>query len=170
MIDEHEFPGLAGGFKGTVVSRSAAQWAGLKHEAVDAAKVETSALTAEGFQEGVTELLANSHNQGVYEALVFRSSGGAAQRLKATISEAHKTLGKSIPVVRLSTPGIPGSILYSEFSPREQDGASNVLFATGRCTFVVSDALSDISTRAAGSTASIALATSVYRRAKRLCA
>jgi hypothetical protein len=133
------------------------------------ARKEIASLKRKHFREGVQELLSIRNGEALSLALVFGSGRTAKQELKHSSSETVKAQGKSV-VERFSVPALPGSFAFTAAEANQSSVAANVLFATGRCYFVVGNSLEGIAvTREQASAAPAAGATALYSRVKSLC-
>lgn len=131
------------------------------------ARKEIAQLEGEDFREGVQELLlATPQGEAVSDALVFGSSRGARREFKANLSEDLKTHRAGLE--RFSVAMIPGSVGLSQF---ESGGAAatDVLFYTGRCFFLVGTAAYGVLTRSQVIAEADAAARALYRRTRRVC-
>jgi hypothetical protein len=133
------------------------------------ARKEAARLKRKHFREGVQELLSIRNGEALSLALVFGSARVAKQELKDSRSETVKAQGKAV-VDPFTVPAIPGSFAFTATEGNESSVAANVLFATGRCYFVVGDSLEGVAiTREQASAAPVAGATALYSRVKSLC-
>jgi hypothetical protein len=133
------------------------------------ARKEVASLKRKHFREGVQELLSVRNGEALSLALVFGSSRIAKQELKNSSSETAKAQGKAV-VERFPVPAIPGSFAFTAAEASGSSVAANVLFATGRCYFVVGNSLEGVAvTRQQASAATAAGATALYSRVKSLC-
>jgi hypothetical protein len=133
------------------------------------ARKEVARLKHKHFREGVQELLSIRHGEALSLALVFGSARIAQQELKKSSSETVKAQGKAV-VDPFTVPAIPGAFAFTAAEANRSGVAANVLFATGRCYFVVGDSLEGVAvTREQASAAPAAGATALYARVKSLC-
>ena len=138
------------------------------HDGSREARKEVAKLKREGFREGVQELLSGSQGEALSSALVFRSRSAAQHELKASIAEAVKAQGSSAVIKRFTVAAIPGSFGFSATEAGHPGGAANVLFASGRCFFVLGDARPSAPPEQL-SVAPIAGAAALYQRVTSLC-
>jgi uncharacterized membrane protein YtjA (UPF0391 family) len=131
------------------------------------ARKEVARLKRKGFLQGVQELLSSPAGEALSNAVVFRSARGAERELKTSLAEVLKAQGKAV-IRRFTVAAIPGSLGFSGYEAGQPGGAANVLFSTGRCFFLVGDALPG-STVQQLSVAPIAGATALYQRVASLC-
>lgn len=133
------------------------------------ARKEVASLKRKHFREGVQELLSIRNGEALSLAIVFGSARTAKQELKNASSETTKAQGKAV-VERFPVPAIPGSFAFTAAEANQSSVAANVLFAVGRCYFLVGNSLGGVAvTREQASAAPAAGATAVYSRAKSLC-
>jgi hypothetical protein len=133
------------------------------------ARKEAARLKRKHFREGVQELLSIRNGEALSLALVFGSARSAKQEFKESRSETVKAQGKAV-VEPFAVPAIPGSFAFTATEGNESSVAANVLFATGRCYFVVGNSLEGVAvTREQASAAPIAGASALYSRVKSLC-
>ncbi len=164
-----ELPGFAGAKERLRSATSASRYAKVVlRDSSREARKEVARLKREGFREGVQELLSGSQGQALSSAVVFRSPARAQHELKASIAEAVKAQGSSAIVKRFTVAAIPGSFGFSATEAGHPGGAANVLFASGRCFFIVGNALDDGAPEQL-STAPVAGATALYQRVTSLC-
>ena len=132
------------------------------------ARKEIAKLKRQGFREGAQELLPTSNGEALSLALVFSSARVAKRVFKANLAEDLKAQGHA-KLKRFTVAAVPGSSGFSATETGVPGAAANVLFATGRCFFLVGDSLRSGSGENA-ETAPIAGATALYPRVKSLCA
>jgi hypothetical protein len=129
---------------------------------------QAAKLSRKGFREGVSELLSGSSGEALSVAVVFRTRRSAREEFKRSLAETLKAQGKA-PIERVTVGAIPGAYAFSVAEPGQPGGAANVLFASGRCYFLIGNFLRSAPAQQL-SVAPIAGATAVYQRSKRLCA
>ncbi|MGO8907563.1 MAG: hypothetical protein ACLQMH_18355 [Solirubrobacteraceae bacterium] len=132
------------------------------------ARSEAVRLKRKGFREGVQELLSGPQGEALSFALVLGSARIAEQEFQNSRRADLKGQGGAM-VDRFAVPAIPGSLGFSAAEAGHSFAAANVLFATGRCFFVVGDSLGS-ATREQAASAPLAGATALYRRVRGLCA
>jgi hypothetical protein len=169
VVAPAELPGLSGAGVKLRSATSASRYvkAVLDERGADA-RHETSRLRRRGFREGVEEQLSTANSGGLSLALVFGSANAAGQAFGSSLSEALEAQGKAT-VKRFSVNAIPGSSGFTAFLAHHPGAAANVLFATGRCFFLLGDSFEDGTPENAGA-GPIAAATALYGRVKGLCA
>lgn len=129
---------------------------------------EVVRLRRKGFREGVQELLTIPQGEALSFALVLGSTRLAEQEFKQSKHEDLRAQGTAM-IEDFAVPAIAGSFGFSATEASHSFAAANVLFATGRCFFVVGDSLRG-ATREQATTAPLAGATVLYQRVKGLCA
>jgi hypothetical protein len=165
-----EMPGFAGAKVRLHSATTASRYARVVlHDSSREARREVPKLRRQGFREGVQELLSGSQGEALSSAVVFHSPAAARHELKASIAQSVKAQGGSAAIKRFTVAAIPGAFAFSATEAGHPGGAANVLFATGRCFFVLGDALKS-APPAQLSVAPTAGATALYGRVKSLCA
>ena len=165
-----EMPGFAGAKVRLHSATTASRYAKLVlHDSSREARKEVPKLRRQGFREGVQELLSGSRGEALSSAVVFHSPAAARHELKASIAQSVKAQGGSAAIKRFTVAAIPGAFAFSATEAGHPGGAANVLFATGRCFFVLGDSLKS-APPAQLSVAPTAGATALYGRVKSLCA
>jgi hypothetical protein len=153
-------------------SSYAAEWAFTFAPSADTAKREATELTEMGFREGVFVYFtgrregAREHREAVSSALVFAASTGAEEELAISVAadlreHDHGHLHRS------TVHAIPGSSELGEGG--RHGGVDNVLFSTGRCFFVIGDAIPSSSSAGQVRRPVRSAAIAVYDRAKQPC-
>ena len=132
------------------------------------ARSEGSRLKREGFREGVQELLSGPQGEALSAAVVFSSARAAEREFKSSLDEGIRAQ-RGAKVKRFKLAAIPGSAGFSAVEPGNSAAAANVLFATGRCFFVVGDSLRNATPEQASS-APVAGAGALYQRVAGVCA
>jgi hypothetical protein len=169
-IPAREFPGFTGAHTSTLVARNAHQWAIHFHESPAEERVEEAENAENGFEEAVVETFTTkAHREGIYEAQVFSSVSGAVHEVAKWTLEAMASRKHNAGLRVSKLPGVVGSVVFSEFLPKRDEGASNVVFSVGRCWLHVSDEVEHASTRTQSNCAAFALARALDRRMKRVC-
>jgi hypothetical protein len=164
-----ELPGFASAKVKLATATSASRYAkDVLHDGSREARKEVAKLKRDGFREGVQELLRGSQGEALSSAVVFRSPARAQHELKASVAEAVKAQGRSAVIKRFTVATIPGSFGFSATEAGHPGGAANLLFASGRCFFILGDALKSAPPEQL-SVAPIAGATALYRRVTSLC-
>lgn len=170
VVHPGELPGFPSAKVKLASATSASRYAkDVLHDSSREARKEVAKLKREGFREGVQELLRGSQGQALSSAVVFRSRARAQHELKASIAEAVKAQGRSAVIKRFTVAAIPGSFGFSATEAGHPGGAANVLFASGRCFFILGDALNSAPPEQL-SVAPIAGAMALYQRVTGLCA
>jgi len=164
-----ELPGFKRATKKLEVFESADQF--LESRGGSPAEVETerALLTKRGWQGAVGEFFRAPHREAIFVAFVFSSPQGATEEFNETLAADIKHL-KGHGAKRSTVKGIPGSVLVGQFERGHRGGTGNVLFATGRCLFVVGDALKRATSRQQAYHAPITAARAILRRQKHACA
>jgi hypothetical protein len=107
-----------------------------------AATQNINALKADGFVEGVSELLMPKSNprsgQGFSEAFLFKTSAGAKKSRNAQYAPILEGSPKGSTLYPLNL-GIPGALTYSDSLATPPAGASDVFFTVGRCVIALGD-------------------------------
>jgi hypothetical protein len=169
VLAPSELPGFAGAKIKLRSGTSASSYAKVVlEEKPREVRKEVVTLKRERFREGVQELLTSGQGEALSLALVFASARAAQKEFKARRSEAVKAQGRA-KVKRFTVAAIPGSFGFSASEPGHPYAAANVLFATGRCYFLVGNSLRN-ETPEQATTAPIAGATVLYQRVSSLCA
>jgi hypothetical protein len=169
-IRARAFPGFAGARTIVTVATAAQPWARHFHETHAEERLERAENAANGFEVGVSETFTTTTGpQASYEVQVFSTRRGAVHEVGKWTTEAMATRRHNPGLKVFRAPGIKGSILVSEFLPRQSESASNVVFAVGRCWLHLGAALEHVSTRPQSNHATVALAKKLDRRMRRIC-
>jgi hypothetical protein len=170
VIHAREFPGFAHARAKVTVATTPREWAAFLKDPRPEAEAEIRENTDEGFQDAVYETFNLGSQLALYEVQVFASRAGAPHLLGQQVS-TESTAARGEPGLTISPlPGLPGSVVISEFSVRAREGTTSLLFTTGRCMLKVADSLRHVSTRALSKRAAFAVATSRLARLRSLCA
>jgi hypothetical protein len=154
-------------------SSYAAEWAFTFAPNADSAKREATELTEMGFREGAFVYFtgrrerAHEHREAVSSALVFATSAGAEQDLAISVATELREHDHG-HLHRSTIHAIPGSSELGEGG--RHGGVDNVLFTTGRCFFVIGDAIPRSSSAGQVRRPVRSAAIAVYDRAKQPCA
>jgi hypothetical protein len=124
---------------------------------------------AQGFYEGPTRESHGFHREAVSVAEVFATAAAAETEMRDSVSSA-RTNYEAPEGVEVTDRAIPGAVTMGNFSPRRPGATDNVFFITGRCFFLIGNAVHSARSRAAAARAPLAAALALYRRDKRLCA
>jgi hypothetical protein len=163
-----DLPGFNGGKVSYLATALPRRWAEGEETAAEA-KQEYAYLIRERFVEGVAETILAKRREAVGEALVFETSSAARTTLKRASTELSKPVHNE-SLVRFGIPGIPGSLGFGFYTPKQRGAASNVMFATGRCFALVADRVVNARTLAQANRAPVAAAKTLYERMRNLCA
>lgn len=137
------------------------------------AEHEATELNGRGFQEGVSMYFigrkeGRGHREAASATAVFASSAGAQQELASAVSTFLKEEANDPRFHRGTVQAIPGSI---ELGKRDKSGGfDNVFFSTGRCFFVIGDAIHEPSLAGQFRHPVRTAAATVYAQAKQACA
>jgi len=129
---------------------------------------EVAGLKRKGFREAVRELIGTAGgDEALSLALVFGTRKAAHKELEGSIASSVKAQG-SAEVKDFTISSIPGAFGFVASEAGHSGAVGNVLFAVGRCFFVVGDSLhTGTPEQAAAAPSSGSLA--VFGRAKHLC-
>ena len=168
-----ELPGFARAHKSMWSSESAGVWAKADNGSPPVGESDLRYLRRQGFQEGVElAYLLRPHREAVASGVVLGSPQAAQQELAAAKAEVLKTF-EHAHRYRFAVPAIPGSMGLGNAGGSYHGSrvvTANILFASGRCFFIVGDRIVGSSSKAMGERAPVRGAGAVYRRARRLCA
>jgi len=171
-----EMPGFAPASVQSSSTASAFEWAHGAPGTWTEAQEEASLLESLGFQEGVREYLLakrregrGAHREAVSEAAVLPTASAAESALRQSFANSLRAF-EARGLAQFADRAIPGALGLGNFSAGRSGGDGNVFFATGRCFFVVGDAVHDARTRAQENRGPLAGALALYRRARHLCA
>jgi hypothetical protein len=154
---------------------SAVEWAHGRGQSEAEAKSETAGLLAQGFQEGAEAVFTGRRERGgkrreaVSDGYVFATVAGAEHFLRALVAESLNAYPKR-GLEHFAVPSIPGAVGAGDFVSGRRGVTGNVFFGSGRCVFVVGNAIHGSTTRAEGKRAPIAAAVAIYARTKQVCA
>jgi hypothetical protein len=171
-----DLPGFAGAKASRYMTTSAIEWARAYNQTEAAIQQEAAELIQRGFQEAVSVFFTgrregpHSHREAISVAIVFTTPAGAEQELAKSVADDLRAF--RTPTLRqYRVPAIPGATgLGSVFYGKHHGASGNVLFSTGRCFFVVGDALHGDDGRAQGEHPSTVAAITLYKRTKAVCA
>ena len=168
-LQPRQLPGFEGAKKKVEVFESIDQFVERRHGTRAAIEAERALLMNRGFQGTVGEVFLAPHREAIFVAAVFVSPQGATEEFQETVATDLKRL-KGHGVKRSTVKGIPGSVLAGQFEKGHRGGTGNVLFTTGRCFFIVGDAVRRATSRKQAERAPIAAAKGLLRRHKSVCA
>jgi hypothetical protein len=145
LVQPGEMPGFASAKVQHFSAKTAARYVHsvLEEKPSPRARRKVERLNAEGFREGVVELLSVSHSgaEALSEALVLGSAEFAKRQQREKFTMVSRELHKHGRVIRFTAPGIPGSIGVALVVRGKAGGAANLFFTSGSCLFIVGDAL-----------------------------
>lgn len=168
-LHTRELPGFAGASKKVQVFESADQFIESRGGGPAEVEAERALLAKRGFQGTIGESFRAPHREAIFVAFVFTSPQGATEEFHETLAADIKHL-KGHGARRSAVSGIPGSVLVGQFEKGHRGGTGNVLFTTGRCFFVVGDAVKRATNRKQAYRAPITAARAILRREKHACA
>lgn len=129
---------------------------------------EISFLRRAGFQEGVQELFYGLPGEALSIAEVFSSRRGSRRAFDAAAAEDISP--RADPTEKtFKLDAIPGAVGFSGPDFHGPGGFANVLFSTGRCFFLVGNALKAVSDSEQLDAVPDAGALALYRRDKERC-
>lgn len=168
LLHARSIDGFSGAKTTAAFAASPQQWTQIKEDSAAEAEAEVNVLTARGFEVGVFERFQAPKREAVYSAMVFATAHSAAAEVAADLAEDLGRFERP-GLKRAPVPGIPGAFVLGQYQKGHRGATGNVLFSTGRCLFVVADAVREASSRAQGSRGPMAAAKVMYARAKALC-
>jgi len=136
----------AGSAVAVLLANSAQQWVHEGEHYDQSTPKERSYLVSNGFEDGVMELFAGKHREGVYDGQAFATPAGAASETQRGIRYAERHFGQKGLKHSLVT-RLPGGVVIGQFLAGMHGGTGNVFFSVGRCAFVVADRVTTASTR-----------------------
>jgi hypothetical protein len=164
-----DLPGFGSATVRLFSSMRVAQWVSLLPGETSAeVHEEVLHLRSLGFVEGVTADFRSPNHEAVAYAVVFRSARAATEQVAYVEAEDEKDFEKA-GLEKYGPPAIPGSVGLGNFTPGAPAATGNVLFSTGRCSFVIGDRIVGATSRATGELPSTTAAKALYKRAKGLC-
>jgi hypothetical protein len=152
----------------------ALEWALSYEQSAAVGEHEATELNALGFREGVAVYYSgrkegrHEFRNAVSSSIAFATTAGPEHELSVTLAFDRTQLGRGGGPYRTAVRTIPGSVGLGHRGRKVSD--YSLAFATGRCFFVVGDAIHKhgMARRAQRSATSAAIA--VYSRAKETCA
>jgi hypothetical protein len=163
-----ELPGFAGTKKKLEVFESVRRFVEGQNATRTEMEVAKALLTKRGFQDTVAEIFRGPHREAVFEAFTFTSPQGAAEQFPETVTTDLKRV-RDHGLMSTTVKGIPGSVLIGQFETGH-GGTGNVLFVSGRCLFIVGDAMARATSRQQAYHAPIVAARHILRRDRAACA
>jgi hypothetical protein len=130
------------------------------------ARKEIVALDRHGFREGVQEGFDGLAGEALSLGMEFSSPAGAAWEYAVSLHE----IARGQRATRFSVAGVPGAIGFVHLAKSGPGGYGNVIVRTGRCFFLVGDALQNATSPQQISAAPSAGALALYTHDSRLCA
>ena len=132
-----------------------------------AARREAAALARHGFREGVQEYFSGLPGEALSVAVVFASAAGARWEYA---TNRRELIEGSKGATRFAVAGAPEAVGYAALAKSGSGGFANVVLRSGRCFFLVGNALHYATSAAQLSSAPSAGALALYRRNARRCA
>jgi hypothetical protein len=170
MLQPSELAGFAVIAGGSSYTTSAARWTAELEEQGAAGVDELAHLTADGFRAGVMEFLTGrGGSEAIYNGILFATAAGAAQQLSEDVSYDETHYPRAV-LHRSRIRGIAGAVVFSGLLAARHEASSNVIFSSGRCSFILADSIHHASAVAQASARTIAAARSVQQRLRRACA
>jgi hypothetical protein len=171
-----DLPGFAGARETRQHTTSPFAWA---HETSPGtwteAQLEATNLQALGFEEGAEAFFTGRapevrglHREAVSQAVVFATAAAAQSEVMTSVQGALRLFPRA-GLLQGADPAIPGAVTLGSFRGGHRGGSDNVFFSTGRCFFVIGNAVHAARTRAAADRAPLVAALALYRRDQGLC-
>jgi len=129
------------------------------------ARKETMALDRHGFREGVQEYFDGLDGEALSIGVEFSSAAGAEWEYAASLREIAHGQGAT----RFGVAGVPGAVGFVHLPKSGPGGDGNVVFRSGRCFFLVGDALPNATGAEELSAPPSAGALALYRHDRRRC-